>query len=111
MDLLLHIGHGKAGSSYIQNTLRLNRPGLLARGIHYPPNAGGEPTRAESLTIGTGVAVAFARLYRGAHHPTDVLASVAFAVPWLLVTLRLIGDDPGVPARPARRAEPVGGTR
>src|SRR4051812_41206035 len=40
-------------------------------------------------------AVAFARLYRGAHHPTDVLASMAFAVPWLLVTLRLVGDDPG----------------
>jgi hypothetical protein len=52
LDLLLHIGHGKAGSSYIQNTLRLNRPELLARGIHYPPKPGGEPTRAESLTIG-----------------------------------------------------------
>ena len=42
---------------------------------------------------------------------TDVLASVAFAVPWLLVTLRLVGDRVEAPARPARRAEPVGGTR
>jgi undecaprenyl-diphosphatase len=58
-------------------------------------------------------AVAFARLYRGAHHPTDVLASMAFAVPWLLVTLRLVGDDPDQhPRRPAvRRPDPVGGAR
>jgi undecaprenyl-diphosphatase len=58
-------------------------------------------------------AVAFARLYRGAHHPTDVLASMAFAVPWLLVTLRLVGDDPDRrPQRPAvRRPDPVGGAR
>jgi undecaprenyl-diphosphatase len=37
------------------------------------------------------VAVALARLYRGAHYPTDVLGSVLFAVPWLLLTLRLVG--------------------
>jgi undecaprenyl-diphosphatase len=59
------------------------------------------------------VAVAFARLYRGAHHPTDVLASIAFAVPWLLVTLRLVADDPTerTEGAAARQPDPVGGTR
>ena len=64
-----------------------------------------------AVAVAVIVGVAFARLYRGAHHPTDVLASVAFAVPWLLVTLRLVGDDTAVRARPAGRPEPVGGTR
>jgi undecaprenyl-diphosphatase len=41
------------------------------------------------------VAIGLARLYRGAHHPTDVLASVVFAVPWVLVTLRLVGESGG----------------
>jgi undecaprenyl-diphosphatase len=59
------------------------------------------------------VAVGFARLYRGAHHPTDVLASVAFAIPWLLAVLRLVGDEPEVRPRPApaKRPAPVGQAR
>jgi undecaprenyl-diphosphatase len=44
------------------------------------------------LVLGVAVllitAVAVARLYRGAHYLTDVLASVLFAVPWLLATTR-----------------------
>ena len=52
-------------------------------------------------------AVAFARLYRGAHHPVDVLASVAFAVPWLLVTLRLVGDEPAASGGSGERSTPT----
>jgi undecaprenyl-diphosphatase len=44
--------------------------------------------------------VAVARLYRGAHFPTDVLGSVAFAVPWLLVVLWLVA--PAQPRAPVR---------
>jgi undecaprenyl-diphosphatase len=36
------------------------------------------------------VLVALARLYRGAHYPTDVLGSLIFALPWLLITCRLL---------------------
>jgi undecaprenyl-diphosphatase len=65
------------------------------------------------LAVTLVVGVAFARLYRGAHHPTDVLASVAFAVPWLLATLRLVGDEPGrrTGQPPAHRPDPVGRAR
>jgi undecaprenyl-diphosphatase len=62
------------------------------------------------VAVAAVVVVAAARLYRGAHYPTDVLASVAFAVPWLLATLRLVGHEPR--ADPvARRSDPVGGAR
>jgi undecaprenyl-diphosphatase len=43
------------------------------------------------------VAVALARLYRGAHYPTDVLGSVLFAAPWLLVVLHVVPRNGAVP--------------
>ncbi len=54
------------------------------------------------------VAVATARMYRGEHHPTDILASVLFAALWLTATTMLIkpnndafrrGALPGLPRR------------
>jgi membrane-associated phospholipid phosphatase len=48
-----------------------------------------------AVAVALVVVVAAARLYRGAHFPTDVLGSVVFAVPWLLVVLRLIPAGPG----------------
>jgi undecaprenyl-diphosphatase len=51
------------------------------------------------------VAVAAARLYRGAHYPTDVLGSVLFAVPWLLVTTKACAPSRNRWVRPE---QPVG---
>jgi undecaprenyl-diphosphatase len=48
------------------------------------------------------LAVALARLYRGAHWPTDVLASLLFAGAWLTTcarSLRPAGSRPGSPSR------------
>ena len=47
------------------------------------------------LAVVVVLAVATARLYRGAHYPTDVLCSVLFAVPWLLVVVHLLPPDRG----------------
>ncbi len=51
------------------------------------------------------VLVAVARLYRGAHHPSDVLGSVLLGLPWLLATAYLLGAEPGFSA-PARVPPP-----
>ena len=51
------------------------------------------------------VLVAVARLYRGAHHPSDVLGSVLLGLPWLLATAYLLGAEPGFSA-PARVLRP-----
>ena len=54
-----------------------------------------------TLAVVVVASVALARLYRGAHFPTDVLGSVLLAVPWLLVVLRVLpaGRD-AAPAPP-----------
>ena len=35
-EIILHVGHGKTGSSYLQSTLAINRKNLLEVGIDYP---------------------------------------------------------------------------
>ena len=47
------------------------------------------------------VMVALSRLYRGEHHPTDLLASLLFAGLWLTAATLLIkpNDDARRPAR------------
>ncbi|MBW0115168.1 phosphatase PAP2 family protein [Pseudonocardia abyssalis] len=43
-----------------------------------------------ALAVVVVVLVAAARLYRGAHHPTDVLGSVLLTVPWLYALDRIL---------------------
>jgi undecaprenyl-diphosphatase len=50
--------------------------------------------------------VAWARMYRGEHHPTDILASVLFAALWLTAATMLI--KPGRDARDRRGRGPLG---
>jgi undecaprenyl-diphosphatase len=49
------------------------------------------------------VIVATARLYRGEHHPTDILASLLFAALWLTATALLIKPNKGGLDRTSRR--------
>jgi undecaprenyl-diphosphatase len=52
------------------------------------------------------VMIALARLYRGEHHPTDILASVVFAGLWLTATTMLI--KPNEDALDRSRRRPLG---
>jgi undecaprenyl-diphosphatase len=56
------------------------------------------------LAVALVLLVALARLYRGAHYPTDVLGSLLFALPWLLVVVRLLT----APGRPRPGPPPSG---
>jgi undecaprenyl-diphosphatase len=49
------------------------------------------------------VVIATARLYRGEHHPTDILASVLFAALWLTATTMLIKPNKDGLDRASRR--------
>src|SRR5579862_8276027 len=48
------------------------------------------------------VMIALARMYRGEHHPTDILASVLFAALWLTATVLLIKPGQVSPGRAGR---------
>jgi undecaprenyl-diphosphatase len=55
------------------------------------------------------VAVAAARMYRGAHYLTDALGAVVLSVPWLVVTLwavHLAAPSAAVRAQPRARSRP-----
>jgi undecaprenyl-diphosphatase len=49
------------------------------------------------------VMIALARMYRGEHHPTDILASLLFAALWLTATTMLIRPAEGGLDRAGRR--------
>ncbi len=57
------------------------------------------------------VLVALARMYRGEHHPTDIVASMLFAAVWLTATTLVIRPGRDVPARDGRRIAATPGDR
>ncbi len=61
------------------------------------------------VAVALVVLVALARLYRGAHYPTDVLGSLLFALPWLLVVVRLLAPPGRSRAAATDRADTSGG--
>ncbi len=61
------------------------------------------------------VAVAISRMYRGEHHPTDILGSLLFSALWLTAAYLLIrpnsdGHAPAAPAIRGGRRRPAGAT-
>ncbi len=52
-----------------------------------------------ALAIVMPVAIALSRIYRGEHHPTDVLGSLLFAALWLTATTLLIKPNAELPSR------------
>jgi undecaprenyl-diphosphatase len=48
------------------------------------------------------VMIAVSRMYRGEHHPTDILASLIFAGLWLTATTKLIRPSEDAGSRPGR---------
>jgi undecaprenyl-diphosphatase len=59
--------------------------------------------------IALPVLVAISRMYRGEHHPTDILGSLLFSALWLTAATVLIRPNADSPARP--RAAASGGRR
>ena len=53
--------------------------------------------------IAMPVLVALSRMYRGEHHPTDILASLLFSALWLTATVLLIKPNADGPPRPRER--------
>jgi undecaprenyl-diphosphatase len=52
-----------------------------------------------ALAIAAPVAIALSRMYRGEHHPTDVLGSLIFAALWLTATTVAIKPNAELPSR------------
>ena len=75
LRLILHIGGGKTGSSYLQHCFALRRAELEAAGVVYPGHDGSGRAALGAPTSGNGVALA--RFLRGDHdEPGAVLQAL-----------------------------------
>ncbi|MEY9931222.1 membrane-associated phospholipid phosphatase [Catenulispora sp. GP43] len=59
------------------------------------------------LLLAVPCAVGLSRLYRGMHHPSDVIAGAVLGTLCVLLAKRVVLAEPVRPARPARPAPPV----
>ncbi|MCR8826263.1 hypothetical protein [Pseudosulfitobacter koreensis] len=89
--LILHVGHGKTGSSAVQSALALSTDALAAHGIHYPAHPSFEQARAGRISAGnvngrTLISTARTALNAGRH---DVLLSNESLIHFFL-------DDPAL---------------
>lgn len=57
MQLHLHVGHGKTGSSFLQSWWAVNRPTLLQAQLLYPEAPGDARARAGAFSMGNGSAL------------------------------------------------------
>jgi membrane-associated phospholipid phosphatase len=63
-----------------------------------------------ALAVVAVLAVGGARIYRAAHHPSDVLGGALLGIVWLLVTTRVVSPGPRRPAGSAGRRPTSTGT-
>ncbi len=111
LELVLHIGSGKTGTSSIQRLLRRNRPQLLEHGVLFPSSPGPRRHVRFGLFFKTDDELVETRPYRSQGHPspeafrdtflTELFAEVEEARPGTLLISdeALYGSDRGSLAR------------
>ena len=52
--IILHVGHGKTGSSYLQSCLAINSKQLSSNGIHYPYHSSFKEAESGEISSGNG---------------------------------------------------------
>jgi len=85
MQLILHIGHAKTGTTSIQRTLHANRQGLLQQGVVYAPGEGISHNAVVAL-LGKGTSVP-------AHKEAHLRAQAAKDLQQMAATARSHGSD------------------
>ena len=67
-NLVLHIGHGKTGTSYIQSVLAMNTTRLLALNIKYPSHISLKMAKRGKITSGNGALILDDEIYDTVNH-------------------------------------------
>jgi len=86
-EVILHVGHGKTGSSHLQSVFALNVPLLNRNGIAYPFHSSFEIASRGFISSGNGEKLSLANIE--AHEQNKVLFSGEFLFAQLLNTVLL----------------------